>query len=250
MSSLTASGFVKPVAIWDAAFVTDPGKVRSQNQDAFIALPEHGLWAVADGVGGHNGGERASQLTIDSIRNHPSCDELSVSIDHVISSIRSANEELRSIAVQEYDSETVATTVAALVASGEEAAVVWVGDSRIYRLRNGALQPLTRDHTVAAEFQDSDGPHVATGPAAALTRAVGAAETIDVEQRIWDVQSGDVFILCTDGLYKELTVDEMADGAALAANSAEAANRLMELALSRRARDNITVGVVRCLGYL
>ena len=219
-----------------SAAISDVGRVRDENQDAFVERADDGLWLVADGMGGHQGGKMASQLVADSVKRVAVTDDVTAVARDVAAAIAAANAGLRSHgAVQPgFDG---GSTVVALCVRGAEGIALWAGDSRLYRLRRGELKRLTRDHSVAEEAGS------APGEANMLTRAVGGADTLALEELRLDIRPGDRFLLCSDGLYGELTPEEIA--ARLAApDCAAAANSLIALALEHGGGDNATAVVI------
>lgn len=229
---------------WTCAARTDAGPVRSRNEDAYVAQPGHGLWAVADGMGGHAFGDLASTAVVEALAGVPLPHGLADFIDAARASLARVNASLRAEA-HARQVPMIGSTVVALLACGHEAACLWAGDSRLYLLRHGRLQQLTRDHS-QFEALKARGVDMATVAANAnmITRAVGAADTIDVDVATLTARDGDIFLLCSDGL--STPVDEQAIAAALApGDCARAAAELVGLALAHGGRDNITVIVVR-----
>jgi protein phosphatase len=187
-------------------------------------------------MGGHQGGGLASQLVAERVRSVMVTGDLRAAAHDVSCAVQAANTELRrrGEAQPGFDG---GTTVVALCAHGAQGIALWAGDSRLYRLRGEALMQLTRDHSVAEE----------AGAAALdshmLTRAVGGADFLILEELRLDLWAGDKLLLCSDGLYGELTPPEIA--AALAApDCAAAGQRLVELALERGGADNATAVVI------
>lgn len=232
---------------WCSAARTHVGKVRKLNEDACLERPEAGLWAVADGMGGHAAGDFASGAIVEALKQAPPTPDLEARIRQVTSSLDGVNEALCREARRRRE-QVIGSTVAVLLASDDRHAVVlWAGDSRIYRLRGRRLEQLTRDHSHVEELiargvlkREEAGRHPASN---AITRAVGVMEHVEYETRRFDVQDGDVFLLCSDGLYNEVAEDDMARALA-SGDCTQAADQLLQLALANRARDNITVVVV------
>ena len=233
---------------WRSFACTDVGAVRKINEDSMLARPERGLWAVADGMGGHSAGDRASQLVVARLDALALPDSLSRAIDAVDDALVASNTALRELAQAEHK-RTIGCTAAAMVIRGRHAAMLWTGDSRVYRHRPGeGLSQLTQDHAMVEQLVTQGvltRAEAENHPQANLiTRAVGAADVLFVDVELFELTPGDVLMICSDGLYKE--VDNTEIGALLADESSEdAARALVDLALSRRARDNTTVIVVR-----
>jgi serine/threonine protein phosphatase PrpC len=170
-------------------------------------------------------------------------------VHRTIEVLKRVNADLRGMALQNGDDRMIATTVACLLGFDDGRCVcVWAGDSRIYRWRRGELTRLTRDHSQVQEMieQRALDPAQAAGHRLrnVITRAVGAQDDLDLDQRLEGVESGDVFLLCSDGLHTLVSDPELA--ALLGRGSpAELARVLVHLAVARGAPDNVTVGVVQ-----
>lgn len=226
-----------------------PGKVRAQNEDALLERPVDGLWAVADGMGGHQEGARASRLVIERL------DELSLkgSLDERLEQVRQVlhgvNRQLtRDLTVIADGMERlVGTTVVVLLLAHDEAACVWAGDSRAYLWRGNQLYQLTRDHSLLERLIEVEGlsPRQATRHpgARALTRALGAQEELALDIVRFELLPGDRLLLSSDGLHGAL--EERALGAALSLPSPTLAlERLLDGVLQGPARDNLTAVVI------
>jgi protein phosphatase len=229
---------------WTCAARTDVGLVRSRNEDAYLAEPQRGLWAVADGMGGHAFGDLASGAVIDALADLPPPATLADFIESARDRLARVNDMLRAEA-RARQVPVIGSTVAALLACGLDAACLWAGDSRIYLFRSGRLQQLTRDHN-QIEALKARGADLAAATASPnmITRAVGAADTIAFDVAPVTARDGDVFLLCSDGLSSP--VEEGAIAAALApGDCAQATEELIAQALANGGRDNITVVVLR-----
>lgn len=226
-----------PIAPRSAA-VTDPGKARVVNEDAYACRDDLGLWVVADGLGGHRAGDVASRMVAHALERALAEDGdgglwagVNERLAHLAVALRAVNACLRVLA--ERDAEDLsASTVAALVIGGDAAGWVWAGDSRIYRLRGGRLEQLTRDHAFSAASGDRS-----------ITRAVGGEERLEVDFGGAPIRAGDRYLLCTDGLYTEVVTEQIV--AALSqADPRLACDRLLAAALDGEAHDNLTAVVV------
>lgn len=242
---------------WTASAMSDRGRVRPGNEDAFRARPDLGIFLVADGMGGHAAGEVASTVAADVVEQgvetalaaHQDGPALDAAIVDVI---READRAIRTRASREVDKAGMGTTLTVAVAapSGEHVVVAHVGDSRAYRLRDGTLHRITTDHTWVQE-QIGRGlltPEQARShpSASVITRALGVGGTpLQVDLHREPLRRGDVFLLCSDGLTTVLDDDEIL--AILTADTTwdTAAERLVEAANSRGGPDNITVVVAR-----
>jgi type VI secretion system protein ImpM len=229
---------VSPAAHWQSAAISNLGRVRDENQDAFVERADDGLWLVADGMGGHQGGRLASQLVAERVQRVAVTGDVAAVARDLATAIMGANAELRSRGEAQpgFDG---GSTVVALCVHGEQGIALWAGDSRLYRLRGGELAQLTRDHSVAEEggaaASDDDG-HM-------LTRAVGGADLLALEELRLDILPDDRLLLCSDGLYGDLTPKEIAAGLATPDCTA-ATQALLALALERGGADNATAVVI------
>lgn len=229
-----------------SAGVTHRGAVRSYNQDAFIERPDIGLWAVADGAGGHEAGEVASAALVEalgSIRAELSAAEL---LAQVRLAVGNAHAAVRAEAARRGPDAIIASTLVVLMARGDHFACLWAGDSRIYLLRGGALQQLTHDHSLVQEMVDAGAlrPEEAEGHPRAnvITRAIGVEDAPPELDKVSDrALPGDRFLLCSDGLSKTLSDAELAT---LLAEGETPAASLVEAALRQRASDNVTAVTV------
>lgn len=232
---------------WSSADRTHVGMVRKVNEDACISLPDLGLWAVADGMGGHEAGEVASGMIVKAlseVANDLGWEDL---IKAAKNQLHQVNEQLREESNQRYQQRTIGSTVAVMLARDDQCACLWAGDSRIYRLRKGQLEQLTRDHSHVQELVDQgliDPEQAHDHPLGnVITRAVGSAEALEIDVRVLPLQTGDVFLLCSDGLNKVVSDTEISR-LLNAADLQEVVESLVQLALVRGASDNVTVVVI------
>ena len=232
---------------WTSAARTDTGLVRSNNEDAVLDRPARRLWAVADGMGGHAYGEIASRMTVDALDALPANEPL----QEAVAAARARLLEVNGMLVAEAAARNVpviGTTLVLLLASGRNGVCVWAGDSRIYLCRGGSLHQLTRDHNQFEELQAKN--HLSAADASAypgaamITRALGAATTVELDEVQVQVSDGDIFLLCSDGLSNAVSPEDMF-GALTGGDCDQAADMLIRLALAGGGRDNISVIVVR-----
>lgn len=215
------------------------GAVRLENQDCLISRPELGIYAVADGAGGHDNGRLAAETVIEAIAD----------IAAPLAAQDLLNEARRRLATAHArlaDSGNSASTVAVLMLDGRYFLCLWAGDSRIYIWRQGELLQLTRDHSLVQEMIEAGTlkPHQArTHPSSnVITQAVGAGSgDLQLEKRTGEMSPGDRFLLCTDGLNKTLDDDEISQ---LVGGGGDVAAVMLDNALRRRARDNVSLIVV------
>jgi type VI secretion system protein ImpM len=228
-------------AHWQSAAISNIGRVRDENQDAFVERADDGLWLVADGMGGHQGGRLASQLVAERIQHIAVRGDVTAIARDLTTAILGANADLRDRG-EEQPGFGGGTTVVALCVRGEQGIALWAGDSRLYRLRRGELAQLTRDHSVAEEAGTAASEN-ASDDGHMLTRAVGGADLLALDELRLDVLPGDRLLLCSDGLYGDITSEEIA--ARLAAPDCAAATQsLLALALERGGADNATAVVI------
>jgi protein phosphatase len=232
---------------WTSASRTDVGRVRALNEDACLDLPQRALWVVADGMGGHAAGDLASGMIVATLAHLPAPGSLATCLSAARGALQTVNRQLREEAARR-GVRTIGSTVAALVASGRECGWLWAGDSRIYLYRDARLEALTNDHSYVAELQAQG--HL-TAEAARhhpsqhlITRAVGAADSLQLDEGRIAVRDGDLFLLCSDGLSNEVEAPEIAR-ALEGGDCRRATDTLVELALQAGGRDNITAVVVR-----
>jgi len=227
---------------WSSFGITDVGKVRKHNEDSLLDKPEIGLWAVADGMGGHEAGDVASQMIIKSLGKIHQGITLDRYIDDIEDRLVKVNERLIAKARESAKNVTIGSTVVGMLAYDDLCTFFWAGDSRLYRLRNGSLVQLTTDLYIEQGLISRQ--EAATHPHGnMITRAVGAAEDLYVDFDIQKMQSGDRYMLCSDGLTKHLEDTEFEE--MLAVGSAEeACKALTELTLERGAGDNVTTIVI------
>ncbi|MGO0122069.1 Stp1/IreP family PP2C-type Ser/Thr phosphatase [Desulfothermobacter acidiphilus] len=228
--------------------MSERGAVRDINEDAYLALPDKGLWAVADGLGGHQAGEVASQLALSVLASYWLQVSL-VSLEELVAAVQEANREVYRTSLSRPDCEGMGTTLTAAVLSGRELLWAHVGDSRGYLLRGGTWLQFTCDHTLVAEL-------VLEGQLTAeeaqhhpyrhlLSRALGLQPQLEVEAGKLKVQRGDVLFLCTDGLTLYLDPEDVLRVVQEAESLAAAGKELIAEALRRGGEDNITLVMVR-----
>lgn len=224
---------------------THPGAVRHRNEDALLDRPDVGLWAVADGAGGHGAGDVASAAVVAALQDLPPALSAAEMLAQVRLRITAVHADLQHQAQQAGPGRMIATTLVVLLARGGHFACLWVGDSRIYLLRDGAFTRLTRDHSLVQDLVDQGvlrEEEAESHPQAnIITRAVGAAGELDLDKASARLAPGDLFLLCSDGLFK--AVPEAEIGRMLA--DGFGAEVLLQAALANGARDNVTAITVR-----
>jgi protein phosphatase len=247
-----------------SAAKTDVGKKRDHNEDAFLCDDQLGLYVVADGMGGHAAGEVASQEAVEAIRDNllshtdtieafraaPAPDTGEAVRAMLELAVRAAAYQVFGLSEIDPDRKGMGTTMSALLLLPRVAFIAHVGDSRIYVLRDGRAVLATRDHTYVAAMVDlgkmtaeeaKRSPHQNV-----LMRALGSHDYVQVDTRMLRYQAGDVFLLCSDGLHGYLRGGEVET--LVGTDLAGSAERLVQLALDRGGKDNITAVLVRAEG--
>ena len=224
---------LRPVSHLPAAGRTHPGTKRRVNEDALLLRGDLGVWAVADGVGGHEAAAEASRTVVEHLEQMLTPLSFTSAVDEMREVLQAANAALRTRAAGMSDSAIVASTVVVLLAYAGHFCLMWSGDSRGYRLRGGRLECLTTDHALTK--------------GGVVTHAVGAEATLFVEHVHGKLEPDDCFLLCSDGLVKALQDEDIEDllGTSLPGGSVDhAVDGLLQEALVAGARDNVTVAVV------
>ena len=224
---------------------THIGRVRKTNEDSILVLPDQKIWVVADGMGGHEGGDYASRVVIDNIALLPPDMEAAHMLGLLRQALQAAHRSIRQ--ESETRQATMGATVVALVLADGHFGALWAGDSRLYRLREGMMELLTSDHSLVAPLVEAG--HLSWDEAEkhpqsnAVTRAVGVGEALELDKIHGETRSGDRFLLCSDGLNKYATIAEL--GAAIQGVPIEVVtDKLIQMALDRGGADNVSVIVV------
>lgn len=218
---------------------THVGRVRAINEDRLLDRPDRGLWAVSDGMGGHHAGSAAASTVVEALARLADRD---VAIDgsKVCDALAQANSAI--CTGRHKDAPVSGATVVAAVMNGMTATICWAGDSRAYRIRNGQPEQLTRDHSVVQEMVDAGALTAAAAErhprANLITRALGIAPTVVIEQVTTQVRPGDYLLLCSDGISRSL---DSRDFAIMPAAIDAIADRFLVNALQRDGSDNATL---------
>jgi protein phosphatase len=233
---------------FETGAATHAGKVRDHNEDAFLARPEAGIWAVADGMGGHEGGDVASAKLVAALAAIDPSTSAADLMARCEASVVQANRELYNIAIDR--GRTIGTTLAVLLTFRGYYAGVWSGDSRIYRIRAREISQISRDHTEAQALVEQGilSPEEARHwpRRNVITRAIGIGANPELEIEHGEIEADDVFILCSDGLTGHVGDDEIRE-LVLSHRPQAACQALIDLTLARGATDNVTIVVVQCL---
>ena len=225
---------------WCSASHTDVGRVRHINEDAFLDSEERRLWVVADGMGGHSRGDYASSAVIRHLREFPRQTSILANLRDLEERLQTANDQCRNA----FRNKRPGTTVVLMLVHGNHCFALWAGDSRLYRWRGGEMEQLTEDHSVAqqkhAQGELTKEESATHESAHVLTRAVGIRDTLELDLAYAQVEPGDRYLLCSDGLYnpvaQHVIATELGRG-----DPEDACQALVKLALEGGGRDNITV---------
>lgn len=224
---------------------THPGRIRTRNEDAALCGPF--IFAVADGMGGHDAGDVASQLTIEHLQMLAENADLEPSA--IVHAIRTADDAVAAAGAERaVDMGTTLTGVAVLGDNPSELLVFNVGDSRVYRLRDGALSQITHDHSVVQELIDAQiisQSDAATHPDRhVITRSLGSGAELDIDWWPVNVAAGDKFLITSDGLVNEVDLTRISFELQKDRTPVDSAEELVRLAVAAGGRDNVTVVVI------
>lgn len=229
---------------WFSFAATNVGHVREVNEDAFLDAREQNLWVVADGMGGHSRGDRASQIIVEKLQSFTMTPTAQGGVDDLLKRLNSANDACLTLS----EGKVMGSTVAALYIHRDTGFVLWAGDSRIYRLRAENFEQITDDHSLVQELHrlgELTREEAENHPSAnVITRAIGVSDELEIQVRQVNVQPGDRYLLCTDGLFKDVKPEEVENNLALPSPQ-QAMNKLLNLALRRGGTDNVTGIVVQ-----
>ncbi len=228
---------------------TDVGRKRKNNEDAFLVDDELGLWVVADGMGGQAAGEVASQQAVETVHGMvlSGFRRGAGSVERILeSAVQAATYMVYGMAELDSSKSGMGTTLSAVLRQPDRLLIAQVGDSRVYRVRDGIASQLTEDHTLV-NWQIQQGlitPEQAkrSKQKNVITRAVGNRDYVQVDIFHCDVLAGDVFVLCSDGLYAHVHTAEIA--ALVDVGGHAAVTALIDQANERGGKDNITVAIV------
>jgi PPM family protein phosphatase len=246
--------------------LTDVGLQREHNEDSFLILDQYALFLVADGMGGHQAGDVASKMALETVLSFfaatqeedatwpfPVDPHLSLAENRLCSSIKMANKQIFDLASTDRALEGMGTTVVGIAfnLSGNVAYVAHVGDSRAYRIRNGGILQITRDHSLVNDYlnmmPDMPAEAMEVVPRNVITRALGMQDSVVVDLRQEQIEPGDRFLLCTDGLSGQVAdrriLEVLSDRKS---TLAECGRTLIKDANDAGGDDNVTVIIVQC----
>ena len=227
---------------------THVGLKRKVNEDSVMLRTDHGLWAVADGMGGHEAGDVASRKVAEALARLPEGRDLNDLTDSAVSALEDVNADLIRLARADHRPRTIGSTVVGLAIRDGQYRCFWAGDSRASRIRGNGIERLTRDHSLVQGLIDAgmlsreeakDHPD-----ANVITRAVGASESLEVEIAAGDAELGDQFLLASDGLTRMVDDDELAKILS-SWPPGDAADTLIDAVLARGAPDNVSLIIAR-----
>ena len=230
--------------------LTDPGLLRNVNQDNYYTDPDGRFFIVADGMGGHAGGQEASQLATEAIQAYleQHWQSQTESTELLEQALYEANQAILEDQKNHPERSDMGTTAVVVMFRNEQPWFTHVGDSRLYRLRSSKLEQITEDHTWVAKATkagDITPEQARMHPwRHVLSQCLGRRDLQQVDVQPMDVQPGDRLLLCTDGLTEELTDPLIASDLQPSLRNEEAATNLIEAAKEKGGRDNITVVIV------
>ncbi|MDH5179572.1 MAG: protein phosphatase 2C domain-containing protein [Gammaproteobacteria bacterium] len=241
---------VRRPVYWHSYSESNVGTVREINEDSVMSNPESGLWAVADGMGGYEAGNVASNMIAQTLQSVGKQKLLSDFVTSVEDKLLDVNQRILEYAEIMLDGRTLGSTVVSLLIKGQVGICMWVGDSRLYLLRNNELIQLSRDHSRVEELlqqglitEEEAQNHPDSN---VITRAIGIGDELCVDVNVFNVQLGDVFLLCSDGLYNAVNeheiMNQMGNGTA-----EQGVSSLIATALQNGASDNVSIIIVKGL---
>jgi serine/threonine protein phosphatase PrpC len=219
------------------------------NEDSILVRTERGFWAVADGMGGHEAGDVASAMVTEALRQLPIVYDLDELVESAIAALQDANRELIVLAHADNDrSRTIGTTIVGLAIAEGQFRCFWAGDSRAYRVRDGQIRRLSRDHSLVQDLVDAgmlkSEEAESHESANIITRAVGVAEELQVDSSTGEAAPGDLFLLASDGLTRLVPDGELLEELTSSPPEA-AADRLIDMVLARGASDNVSIVIIQ-----
>lgn len=233
---------------WNSYAETNVGMVRKINEDSILCRDNIGIWAVADGMGGYEAGDVASNMIVRTLEELETRERLGDIVDAMEDSLVDVNYRILEYADIMLDGRTLGSTVVSLVIRGRVGACLWVGDSRLYRFRGGQILQLSRDHSQVEELisQGFLKPEEAANhpESNVITRAVGAHDELFVDINVFSVQQGDTLLLCSDGLYNAVNQQDIRFYMTLP-NVEDVVKGLINKALENGASDNVSVIIIR-----
>ncbi len=243
---------------------TDVGMKRTHNEDFFSLVEDEQLFLVADGMGGHASGEVASKMAAETISEfyvrtrdddatwpYKMDRQLSYIENRLVCGIKLANQRIFEAATKDLRLKGMGTTIVSALVAGDKLYIAHVGDSRCYRVRNGGIQQITRDHSLLEDYKDakpdmSDEEQKKFPHKNVITRALGMRESVLVDCHAFEITNGDTFLLCSDGLSGMVDDKGLYEAVSGSGNLEQAVVQLVETANRNGGIDNITVLALQC----
>lgn len=233
---------------WHSAQQTHVGKVRDINEDSILASQHDQLWVVADGMGGYEAGNVASQMVVKSLEDIVFEPSLNETVNQVEDCLIDVNQRILEYADIMLDGRTLGSTAVVFLIKGGVGVCFWAGDSRLYRLRHGQFEQISRDHSQVQELIDQGylAPEEADShpDSNVITRAIGATQDLFIDVTAFNVQLGDTYLLCSDGLYNMVAKDQIHETLQNQPIE-EAVETLIQTTLENGATDNVSVVLVK-----
>ncbi len=233
---------------FQCAVQTHVGLRRKLNEDSLLDRTDIGLWAVADGMGGHEQGDRASAAIVEGLGKLAPQPSRQALTDAAIRTLQAVNEELYMFAKSDATPRTIGSTVVGLAIAGGSFGCFWAGDSRAFRVRDRQIEQLTRDHSLVNDLlragmitEDELESHPSAN---VITRAIGVSREIEIDCVTGHAGQGDIFVLASDGVTRVMSSDDIMK-TVLTRNPMQASEEIVRIVLERGAPDNLTVVIVR-----
>lgn len=247
MSTPDPNKTTRPLS-WSSYGISDVGKVRKHNEDAFLERTEVGLWVVADGMGGHAKGDVASNMIVDNLKKVNEGTSLVKFIDEIEDRLLTVNHKLIEKARTSTKRSTIGSTVVLMIAYEKYCIYMWAGDSRLYRLRGNEMVQITTDHSQVELYIEQgmiSREEALTHPHGnMITRAIGATDELYIDIDMQEMEHNDRYLLCSDGLTKHIQDYELEEHVRKRDSAEDTCKSLIDLTLSRGAGDNVTAIIV------
>lgn len=233
---------------WYSFSVSDVGKKRSVNQDSIYFDDNQNIWVVADGMGGHREGDKASQAIVNAFKDLALSNVMSERLLQIEKSLRALNIELQNYSTNNLNGQLIGSTVVALTVCQGICAVIWAGDSRCYKISHGQINQISWDHSYVDELLRSG--HMVEEEAATsklsnvITRALGAHEEVFFDHVIFPYSDEDTFLLCSDGLTNELSDKKISELVSHKGCTQSDIDNLLNETLAHGAKDNVSIMLV------
>jgi serine/threonine protein phosphatase PrpC len=233
---------------FQCAVQTHVGLKRKLNEDSLLDRTDIGLWAVADGMGGHEQGDRASAAIVEGLGKLVRQPSSQAMTEAAVKALEAVNDQLYMFATSDATPRTIGSTVVGLTIAGGSYGCFWVGDSRGFRIRNRQIEQLTRDHSLVNDLLKAGmitEDELESHPSAnVITRAIGVSREVSIDCVTGDAAHGDIFVLASDGVTRVMTADDIMK-VVLTRNPMQASEEIVRIVLERGAPDNLTVVIVR-----